>query len=42
MTPLTNGSSILIATEEKRAMMRVRVDKVESKIASVAVGGGAG
>lgn len=41
ITPLTNGSSILIATEEKRALTRVRVDKVESKIASVAVGGSA-
>lgn len=42
MTPLTNGSSIFIAKEEKRALTRVRVDKVESKMASVAVGNGAG
>ena len=41
ITPLINGSNILIATEDKRALMRVRVDRVESNIASVAVGGGA-
>jgi len=42
MTPLMNGRSILIATEERRALTRVRVDRVESKIDMVAVAGGAG
>ena len=39
MTPLTNGMSILIASDENSAFTRVRVDKAESKTASVAVVG---
>lgn len=46
MTPFTNGRSILMASEEKNAVTRVRVDSVGSKIARVAEsgagGGGAG
>ena len=39
MTPLTKGKSKLMASDEKRAFTRVRVDKDASKIASVAVAG---
>ena len=36
------GNIMLIAKEEKSALIRVRVDKLESKIARVALSGGPG
>lgn len=37
ITPFTNGKSMLIASEDKSAFMRVFVDRDESKMAMVAV-----
>lgn len=36
ITPFTNGNSMLMANEERRAFIRVRVEREESKIIKVA------
>ena len=41
MTPFTNGRSMFIASDDRKAETRVRAGRVESKIVSVADWGGA-